>query len=425
MKNRIILTIFTAFLSMNLFAQKAYTLNDCKEIAQKNNSTLKNSTLRIADAEQSKKEAFTNYFPVVNASAFGFKNNKPLYSMNFGTAQIEVLKSGIVAGVTAIQPIYSGGKIYYGNKLSKVGLEMSQYQHQVTKNGVLLEVEKDYWQIVSLTEKLKTVQSIGNSLDTLFKKVKLSNQAGFALSNEVLRVKLKQNETDASLSKISNGIILAKMALCQQMGLPMDSATQLEVATPDFGRLVSPIDFVVEHENVVSDRPEYKMLNKNVTIAQLETKIKRSEYLPSVAVGINYGYDNLIKGSHLSGMAFATLSIPISEWWGGSYALKKQQIKERIAENEYREGKDLLLLEMRQIQNELNESFRQIQISELSVKESTENLRLNTDYYNAGTVDLTAYLDAQTLLVESKNKYIDACIEYLINKTKYSQVTAR
>jgi len=277
MKNRIILTIFTAFLSMNLFAQKAYTLNDCKEIAQKNNSTLKNSTLRIADAEQSKKEAFTNYFPVVNASAFGFKNNKPLYSMNFGTAQIEVLKSGIVAGVTAIQPIYSGGKIYYGNKLSKVGLEMSQYQHQVTKNGVLLEVEKDYWQIVSLTEKLKTVQSIGNSLDTLFKKVKLSNQAGFALSNEVLRVKLKQNETDASLSKISNGIILAKMALCQQMGLPMDSATQLEVATPDFGRLVSPIDFVVEHENVVSDRPEYKMLNKNVTIAQLETKIKRSE----------------------------------------------------------------------------------------------------------------------------------------------------
>ena len=425
MKIKILLATFILLLAVNAVAQKRYTLEKCKELAEKNNVALKNSQLSVEAAKQTEKEAFTNYFPNVSASAFTFKNSKPLVSVDLGATQLNMLKSGVTGGGTVIQPLYSGGKIHNGNRLSKLGIELSQDQHQLTKNEILIETEKDYWQIVSLTEKLKTINSIKISLDTLFRKVELSCRTGLALPNDVLKVKLKQNEIDATELKIKNGILLSKMTLCQYIGVPMDSADSIEVTVPDSTQIIPPVEYFVEHESVLLNRPEIRILDKNITASHLETLIKKSEYLPTVSIGANYGYDNFMQGKHFTGTVFATLSIPISDWWGGSHALQRQRIKETIAKNNYHEGKELLLLEMQQIQNEFTESFGQTQLSKLSVEESTENFRLNTDYYNAGTINLTDVLDAQSLLMQSRNNYTDACIQYFINKAKYLQVTAR
>ena len=60
-----------------------------------------------------------------------------------------------------------------------------------------------------------------------------------------------------------------------------------------------------------------------------------------------------------------------------------------------------------------------------SVSEATENLRLNQDYFKAGTVSLTDLLDAESLLQQSYDQYTESNSDYQIKRSKYLQVTGR
>ncbi|ETK13420.1 hypothetical protein T235_01605 [Tannerella sp. oral taxon BU063 isolate Cell 8/11] len=52
---------------------------------------------------------------------------------------------------------------------------------------------------------------------------------------------------------------------------------------------------------------------------------------------------------------------------------------------------------------------------------AAENLRLNRDSYEAGTVPLTDLLDAQTQLCLARDRYTEACTAYCNARTAYRQ----
>lgn len=78
---------------------------------------------------------------------------------------------------------------------------------------------------------------------------------------------------------------------------------------------------------------------------------------------------------------------------------------------------------MKQAQNDFDESYRQVQVAQSAITQATENLRLNKNYLNAETADISQVLDAESILAQSKSDYIDACISYYMHKAKYLQVT--
>ena len=72
-----------------------------------------------------------------------------------------------------------------------------------------------------------------------------------------------------------------------------------------------------------------------------------------------------------------------------------------------------------------NEIKTASKIARLSIEQSTENLRLNTDYYKAGTCTMSDLLDAQTLYQQSCDKYVESYTDYELKKREYLQVTGR
>ena len=67
----------------------------------------------------------------------------------------------------------------------------------------------------------------------------------------------------------------------------------------------------------------------------------------------------------------------------------------------------------------LSEAYLQIDLARRSVALATDNLRLNRDSYEAGTVPLTDLLDAQTQL--RRDRYTEACTAYCNARTAYRQ----
>lgn len=426
MKTKYIFTFFLlSLVGLQAFSQTNYSLDNCKSMALENNKTLKNSHLEIEASKEGQKDAFTNYFPSVSASGFGFNAKNPMISMNMGGAPLGLLKDGMVGSVTLTQPIFTGGKIHYGNKLAKLGIEVSEQQVRLSENEVLLRTENSYWELVSLYEKMNTINILDKQVSALLRDVEVSFNAGLITNNDVLQVKLRQNELKSSKLNLENGILLAKMAMCQLIGIDIETVDDFDIERPIIDNTNAPMAYYVNHREALSNRAESRLLDQNIDATKLQTKMKRADYMPTVAVGATYMQDNLMDKWNGNGAVFVSVSVPISGWWGGSHAIKKQKIQEQIAYNNKIDGQEQLLLQMQSVKNELDNSYKQILVAKESIEQSTENLRLNNDYYQAGIVNLTDVLDAQTLLQQSRDKYIDAHSAYQKKRFEYLQVTGR
>lgn len=426
MKSKYILIFLLPLLvGLQISAQTRYNLDNCKTMAIENNRKLKNSHLELAGSKESKKEAFTNYFPSLSASGFGFKAKDPMLSMDMGGAPVGLFEDGIATAVTLTQPIFTGGKIVNSNRLAKVGVEVSEQQLRLSENEVLLRTENSYWQLISLYEKMSTIDTLYRQISTLLKDVEVSYAAGLITNNDVLQVKLRQNELKSSKLNLENSISLAKMVLCQQIGIDIEESEGFDIERPEIENITPPMSYYVNHKEALTIRAENKLLEQNVDAAKLQTNIKRADYMPTIAIGAAYMQNNLMDKWDGNGAVFISVSVPISGWWGGSHAIKKQKIQEQIAYNNKVDGQEQLLLQMQNVKNELDNAYKQLLVAKESIEQSSENLRLNNNYYQAGIVKLTDVLDAQTLLQQSRDRYVDAHATYQSKRFEYLQVTGR
>lgn len=408
-----------------LYAQKTYTLEQCRSMALSHNIKMKKAHMDVATAEQTKKEAFTNYFPTIGATGAAYNANKGLLEMELAPGMgMSMLKNGIVGSVTATQPVFAGGQIVNSNKLAEVSVEVSKLQLRQSENAVSYTTEQYYWQVVTLQEKLNTLATVEKMLNRLCQDVEVAVNAGMTTRNELLQVELKKNEVASSRINLENGLKLSKMILAQYIGEPeSDFETGDTVSTEEIPAL--PEQFRREHHVALLLTPEYNLLEKNVEASRLQKKLAIGKNLPSIAIGAGYMYDDLMDKSHPFGVAFATVSIPISGWWGGSHAIKKQKLQLKYAEYELDDTSELLLIKMQKAWSDVDDSYKQILIARKSIEQSTENLRLNEDYYKAGITSMSDLLDAQSMFQQSRDRYVDAYSQYQIKKLEYLQATGR
>lgn len=73
--------------------------------------------------------------------------------------------------------------------------------------------------------------------------------------------------------------------------------------------------------------------------------------------------------------------------------------------------------------NTLNESYWQIEISRDAVTQAEENLRIQRDFYNAGTATLSNLLEAETLRQQAADAYSDAVTGYYTAVCAYLTAT--
>lgn len=410
---------------MNLaFGQKAYTLDECIQAALTNNVKMKNARNELEMARQDKKKAFTNYFPSVMASGTGFMADKGLVQMDLAPEMhMSMLKDGIAGGVSASLPLFTGGQIVNGNQLAKVGVEVKRLQQNLSDNEVTLTTEQYFWRVVTLQEKLKTLGKVETQLERILCDVEASVEAGVVTRNDLLQVQLRRNETKSSRLQLENALSISRNMLAQYTGLGSDS---LKVAFSVDEQLPSrPDSLYCDPESALGLTSEYALLQQNVKASRLQYKMELGKNLPTVAIGGGYVYHNFLPEDQRFWVGFATVTVPLTGWWGGSHALKKEKLQVKNTENQLADHGELLVIRMKNAWNGVNEAYEQMKIARLSIEQATENLRLNTDYYKSGTCTMSDLLDAQTLFQQSCDRYVESYTDYELKKREYLQVTGR
>ena len=446
MKKTILALVLLASLSATA---QTYTVQQLVDSALANNYATSSAQLGIEAAEQQRKEVFTKFFPMVSATGLWFNANQGMAKIEVdpksfipqemqqtmaayaqmlppeiinaltplaSPVSMSMMKNGTIASVMAVQPVFMGGQIVNGFQLAKVGEEVSRLQLRLSENEVVRTTEQYFWQLASLQEKMNTIAVVEELLSSVNKDVSLAVQAGLTLRNDLLQVQLRQNEVESQKVRLQNGIALLRLTLAQYCGLK-NTDYQLSYDAQQASALISRHD----HQTALANTPEYQLLNQQVEAAKLQRRMEVGKNLPSVAVGAGYNYHNLMDRDHTFGMVFATVSVPISSWWGGSHAIKRRKLEQQRAEQQLEDNSELLRIRMQKAWNDVEEAYQQLEIADRSIEQATENLRLNRDYYRAGTCTMNDLLQAQLLYQQAMDKRTDAFADYQKRIIDYRQ----
>lgn len=401
------------------------SLRQCIDLAEQHNAAIKQADYSLQAAEEQAKEVFTKYFPQVGLLGSGFVANKRAVQFSIiDMLQVQLIKHGVVGGAQAIQPLFMGGQIVNGNSLAKVGRAVAELQRQQSQQQVSLTTETYYRKLATLHSTRETLSQALQMLDTLQNQVQVGVNAGLAIQNDLLKVDLKRNEYRANMVDLENGISLMRMLLSQYIGAnferPIDIQWEIPAEVPEY-----PLSIHVDPAQALAETINYQLLNQQVRAKQLEKRMELGKHLPTVAAGAGWYYYNLLDEGKNYGSLQVMVSIPLSDWWGGSHAIKRKNAELEKAKLERDDLSQMIQIDMQNKWDELTAAHRKMEIAHEAIGQANENMRLNRLYYSSGTSTITNLLEAQTLLYQAHTRYAESFGAFCTARTAYLHATAQ
>lgn len=335
----------------------------------------------------------------------------------------------IFAGIISVEePLFLGGKIVTYNKIAKAKKELEATKYSSEEQETIVETDKLYWQIVSLTNKLKLTEKYVELLQTMSDNIEKMAGEGVATTSDKLSVKVKLNQAETTLLKVQNGLALSKMLLCQHCGLDINSEITLADETLEEVNISeAPLQYT--EAEIIENRPELKSLNLATEIYKQNINLTRSDYLPTIAAFGNYvvtnpscsdGFQNEFDGFWNVGVM---AKIPILQWGEGANKIRKAKADEKIAQYKLEDAKEKIMLQVNQYERQIDEAKSRVKMAEEKMSDAEENLRMATLGFNEGVIPSSGLTEAQTAWLQAHSEYIDSKIDWIMAKVYLQKAT--
>lgn len=456
MKRTILLVIFAISASW-IGAQRTLTLEECRDLAIRNNKELQISGEKIKMADNEKKAAFTKYFPQVSANGAYMWNQKDINLLDMGAlnaslssslgglAQLPMFKNlmgGIgemqhldvqniwVGNISLVQPVFMGGKIISYNQITKYARQLAESMNNLQLQDLIYKTDETYWQVISLVNKKKLADAYVDLLRKMDSDVTAMIEEGIATEADGLSVKVKLNEAEMAQTKVDNGLALSRMLLSQICGLPLEESLSLVDEKLE--------NFPVEAAHASADlneafmnRSELKSLDLAAKIYKRKERIVLADMLPNVALAANYfvtnpscfnGFKNDFAGMFNVGVM---VKVPLSGWWEGTYKRNSARAETRIKTLEWEEAREKIELQVNQSVYKVNEAGKKLSASSKNMENAEENLRRANLGFEEGVIPALNLMEAQTAWVSARSNLIDTQIEVKLTEVYLSKALGK
>ena len=403
---------------------QVYSLDSCVAMAMRSNKEIQAAKHQVNQYQYKSKALYANFFPNITGLATDSYSNlsssttldlSPLMgqyvalmsqlaggqlpNVSLSNPTIDVkMKNLFTGGLLVEQPLYMGGKITAGYRMGKLGVQMAQLGEQLSREEMVLSVYEGYQQLVKAKEMRLVALQYDSLLMQLGKEVDGAVKHGLASRNDQLKVQVKKNDAELKIRQAENGIRLAKMNLCQLVGLPLDANIDTENDADTV--LVAMVD----KDARVDGRVEYQLLDLKTQLAEQKVKLERANFRPQLGLMAHAG---VIDGAELMGKklfdkkfdvaAGVVLKVPIfhaNEGRNKVLAAKEELEQERLNQGNLVEKMNL---ELQQQANLVDEAMLELTLRQRNLEQCQENLRVSQKSYAVGLETLSDLLNAQLL----------------------------
>lgn len=320
------------------------------------------------------------------------------------------------------QPIYMGGAIIAANKIADIGEQIAANDLDMQTQKTLYSIDQAYWMVVSLKQKQKLATSYRDLVKKLNEDVHKMIKQGVATRADGLKVDVKMNEAEMTITQVEDGLSLSKMLLCQLCGIPMNQ--EITLADEDKETLElsgAAIDTeqqrVAAQDSAMNTRPELRMLQNALDISKQATNLVRAVYLPHVALTGGYmisnpnvfnGFQKKFTGVWNVGVL---VQVPVWNWFDGAYKVRASKAATNIAQMNLDDTREKIHLQITQSQFKVKEAQKKLNMAIKNINSAEENLRCANLGFKEGVMEVTDVMAAQTAWQQAQSQKIDAEID--------------
>ncbi len=383
--------------------------------------------------------ARSNYLPQLKAETDGIFLDQNTVNNSFGM----VGDFNWTAGASFTQLILSEPAMA-NIAIQKLLNESQQEAQNQSQLDVVLEVVQRYFnylQVQSIAElQNNNIKAINQNLSIATNKEKV----GYSGVSDVYRWNTELNLAKSDLYETNAQLKAAGYSLNESLNRPIgepfsiQDSENIENLTsevngflfsliPNEAALIQLSDFLVAE--AFNNLPEIKQINLALSAQQRLLKSnKRAFYIPTLGFGANYeypietvnpgepppipGFEPTINPSWNAAM---NLSFPVFSGASRKLEKEKTQVGMFQLEDQRRELKNLLELQIRSNVQLVNASVNNMRLTEKAAEEAGKNVKIVQDFYRSGQVDIITLVDAQNSLLGSQINATNAQYQFIIN----------
>lgn len=420
---RLALGIFSVASTL-AYSQQTVTLKQAIEFALQNKADALKARLDITNADAKILEAKSGALPKVTGNA-NITYNPIIQEVSLAGQTFKMGQPWVaVAGVQLQQALFNQ-QVFIGLKAAKSTKEFYQLNANLTEEQIIERVSNAYFQVFTAQEQKNTLESSYSSTEKVRNVIKSLYDNGLSKKIDLDRTNVNLTNIETNIKQSNNGITQAENALKFYMGMPIE--TKIQLVQEDMAVTPHLLDETVNTD----ERTEVKVLLKNKELLEYQKKATIANYYPTVNLTANYNWQGMgekfpLTNGSSKGVMWSDYSaiglginIPIFNGFATKAKVQQNQIDIDKLEIDIKDTKLGLDQAYQNAKAKIENSLATLESQKANVKLAEDVLADTKSNYQYGLATLTDLIDAENSLVQAKNNYTRAILDYKIAEVQY------
>ena len=429
----LILVIVTAT-STNAMAQniKKWSLRQCIDYAMDNNIQLQKSKISENVAETELKQAKAGILPNLSGSMTQSLSYRPFQksSSNFVNGSItsnssnKTIQNGSY-GINANWTVWNGGINTNSIKSKQKDLEITRLESMQQANSIQEQITQLYVQILYSSDAVKVNKEINKKDSIAYVQGQEMLKAGKLSRSDLQQLKAAVSESGYAVVNSITQVRNYKLQLKQLLELQPGEEFDITPISTDESLVTSTIpDKMDVYSTALASRPEIISGKYNIESSELQLKIAKAGYMPTVSLtggigdnhmtGTNENFGNQMK-YNLSGSVGLTLSIPIFDNRQTKSAIEKAKYNYANAQLDLTDKEKDLYSAIETYWLNATSNQQRFIAAKSNVESQQENNDLISEQFRLGLKDIVELTTRRSSLLQAKQEMLESKYMTLLN----------
>ena len=371
---------------------KVFTLNDCIEMAEKNNFSLKRNRENISLSQAQNVLSYSEMLPYINvrssvtrnSSVYGTDPYNDIYSTNVSLSQTILDLSSI-----------------FDIKGSRLQVKRTLALYNAAVNGIEFSVSGFFYDFIK-KRRLLHVNKLGfKEGEENLKKTKLMYDLGKISKADLLRAEVVKNQSELDMLKSSKDLELSRANLTYAIGL--EPGMEFDVKEESVEVKTYSINDYNELFNVLKENNQ-EILAAGLSLSSSKTELKAAfcSYLPKLTLSSNYGYsaDKFTMSKEEwdgndSWNVGATISVPIFTGFSRGASVKQKKASLRMNEIGLDDIISTMGIELKKALLSMDVSQKTLVLAEKNLEKAELSYRMMQEKYDLGAATILDLINAE------------------------------
>jgi outer membrane protein TolC len=324
-----------------------------------------------------------------------------------------------------VQPIFTGGKIWYAFKNAKIDLKIAKERLKNTKEALILNVKKVFFNVLVLKELLKTHYEALQLAERNYQNVKERFELGMVSKYDLLRAELSVSTIKPQILNAQKLIQIMTANLKVMIGLSENVQVKIS-GQLDYNEKQLEISTLIKE--ALTNRSEIHQLKMELEKTTNLLKMTWAQYIPDFSLIASYSYrsDNF-KFTAGNWENFYTISLgirfPIFTGFRRSAEIGEIKVLRKMLAMNVKELNDATRIEILDLYYTVKEEYEKIELGLKNIETASEGVRIADLNYKEGLITILELNSSYNGLTQAKVSFIQAVYNYKIALAKLEKVT--